>query len=136
MMKISNFKTTIPQACRAKSSEFCTSKLVCLTDSGGGKSSKNRKLKQGRRTFYIASFNIRTMKLDEHLTNLENELQNIKWDVLGISETRRGGKAATILKSGHILFQRTSDVNVHRRCRLADPQEGKTSCYQDTGGLR
>ncbi|XP_071577202.1 craniofacial development protein 2-like [Temnothorax nylanderi] len=53
------------------------------------------------------------MRLEEHLVNLENELKNVKWDVLGISETRLSGEAVTIMKSGHMLLQRNSDINLH-----------------------
>ncbi|XP_071635060.1 craniofacial development protein 2-like [Temnothorax longispinosus] len=53
------------------------------------------------------------MRSEEHLINLEKELQNIKWDVLGISEMRLSGEAVTILKSGHLLFQRNSNENSH-----------------------
>lgn len=42
---------------------------------------------------------------DEHLESLENDLQNIKWDVIGISEIRRKGDVNMILKSDNILFQ-------------------------------
>lgn len=68
---------------------------------------------RNKKTIHIASYNIRTMRSEEHLTNLEQELQNIKWNVLGISETRLSGEAANILKSGHLLFQRNSNENAH-----------------------
>lgn len=61
----------------------------------------------------MGTHNIRTMRLEEHLNGLEHELQNIKWDVIGISETRMSGEAVTILKSGHLLFQKNSDTNSH-----------------------
>jgi len=53
------------------------------------------------------------MRSEEHQMNLEEELRNIKWDILGISETRLSGEAVTILKSGHLLFQRNSNENAH-----------------------
>lgn len=68
---------------------------------------------RNKKTVHIASYNIRTMRAEEHLTNLEKELKNIKWDVLGISETRLSGEAITILKSGHLLFQRNSNEGAH-----------------------
>ncbi|XP_070152510.1 craniofacial development protein 2-like [Polyergus mexicanus] len=115
-----NLKTIIPQASRAIHSESRTDTSVSLTDSGGGKSStKRQKLSKtkhsgrNKKMVYIASYNIRTMRSEEHLTNLEKELQNIKWDILGISETRLSGEAVTILKLGHLLFQRNSNENAH-----------------------
>lgn len=64
--------------------------------------------KQKPKKFYIATYNIRTMKSEERLVGLERELENIKWNVLGISETRLTGEATTTLKSGHLLLQRNS----------------------------
>ncbi|XP_072764659.1 uncharacterized protein [Anoplolepis gracilipes] len=69
--------------------------------------------KKRKKTIYIAGHNIRTLRLAEHLTTLENELEKIKWDVIGLCETRQAGEAVTILKSGYLLFQKNSDVNEH-----------------------
>lgn len=88
---------------------------VCPTDSGGGKNSTNQIRKSSRRKkcLYLATYNIRTMRLEEHLESLEKELRSIKWDVVGISETRIGGEASSILKSGHLLYQKNQEINHH-----------------------
>ncbi|XP_071646707.1 craniofacial development protein 2-like [Temnothorax longispinosus] len=119
---MSNSKTKLPQASRAERLESRTDTSVCLMDSGGGTNSmngrkrkRNAEHKRTKKTLYIASYNIRTMRLEEHLINLENKLENIKWDVLGISETRLSGEAVTIMKSGHMLLQKNSDIDSHIR---------------------
>ncbi|EFN65839.1 Craniofacial development protein 2, partial [Camponotus floridanus] len=57
----------------------------------------------------IATYNIRIMRREEHLISLERELRNIKWDIMGVSETRLPGEETTLLKSGHLLFQKNAE---------------------------
>jgi len=67
-------------------------KSVCLnSDSGGGKNSNKLKQRTMSRNvgIQIATYNIRTMSKIDHLTRLEEELKHIKWDILGLCETRR-----------------------------------------------
>jgi len=71
------------------------------------------------------------MRLEEHLTSLERELENINWDILGISKTRLAREATTKLKSGDELFQRNSDAThldgvallIHRRIKPSHQDE-------------
>ena len=58
--------------------------------------------------FYLGTFNVRTLNKDEHIEEIEEDLQNIKWDIIGLAETRRNGRAL-ILKSGNALY--TSNGN-------------------------
>ncbi|XP_030747131.1 craniofacial development protein 2-like [Sitophilus oryzae] len=81
---------------------------ICLEDSGGGKNSlapttKITRSCQRPHSLYIATYNARTLSSDEKLLELEEELKNIKWDILGISEARRIGEGQVILKSGNTL---------------------------------
>lgn len=102
----------IPQVSNAKRVESHTDlRSVCLTsDSGGGKNSINHKKqhKLNVTNIYIATYNIRTMSTPEILVKLEEELEHIKWDILGLCETRLPGEKTTTLKSGHILYQNNS----------------------------
>ncbi|KAL3287522.1 hypothetical protein HHI36_001991 [Cryptolaemus montrouzieri] len=109
---MSNFTTKILQASRAIGSESCTDASVRLTDSGGGKNSKETSAKDQRHfeKLYIATYNVRILRSESHLERLEEELLNIKWDILGISET---GELATTLKSGHLLYQNNTETNDH-----------------------
>ncbi|XP_070162999.1 craniofacial development protein 2-like [Polyergus mexicanus] len=106
---MSTFKTIIPQAGRTRCLESRTNTLICLTDSGRGKNSIQGQ--KSKKIILIATYNIRTMRLVE---GLKRELDNIRWDVLGISETRLAGEATMVLHSGHLLFCRNSEVNHHR----------------------
>lgn len=38
---------------------------------------------------------------------------NIKWDVVGLCETRLAEKSCTTLNSEHILFQKNNQTNCH-----------------------
>lgn len=106
---MSSINTRLPQVSRVNNSESHTEQSVSLTDSGGGKYST----KINPSYFYIATYNIRTMRTQEHLDELEQELNNIKWDILGLCETRLPGEKCTTLKSGHTLFQKNSEENSH-----------------------
>ena len=41
---------------------------------------------------YLATYNVRTLSDECHLVSLENEIEKIKWDIIGISEMRRPGE--------------------------------------------
>ncbi|KAK4873278.1 hypothetical protein RN001_015307 [Aquatica leii] len=72
-----------------------------------------RKQQGSTKRLFIATYNIRTLRTEEHLEELERKLQHIKWDIIGVSETRLLGENKTSLISGHILYQKNSDVNHH-----------------------
>jgi len=52
----------------------------------------------------IATYNVRSLSSEERLLELEEELKEIKWDVIGLAETRRRGESIKKLASGNILF--------------------------------
>ena len=39
-------------------------------------------------SIYIATYNIRSLSSEERLLELEEELKEIKWDIIGLAETR------------------------------------------------
>ena len=53
----------------------------------------------------IAAYNVRTLIKDEHMQELEDELNenNMKWDVIWLGEVRRKEESFTTLQSGHLL---------------------------------
>ncbi|XP_030765000.1 uncharacterized protein LOC115889187 [Sitophilus oryzae] len=57
-----------------------------------------------RRKLHIATFNVQTLPKDEKLLELEEKLQHIKWDVVGLSEVRRKTEKQIELKSGNLLY--------------------------------
>lgn len=76
--------------------------LIGMTAEGA----KNHRRRLGyhrRRQLQIASINVRTLLSDQRLTELEEELGKVKWDVVGLSEIRRRGEEQITLKSGHIF---------------------------------
>ncbi|XP_030745253.1 uncharacterized protein LOC115874286 [Sitophilus oryzae] len=100
-------KESVPQVGRTNVNSQ-TLKKVCLEDSGGGKNSlapttKMKRICQRPHSLYIATHNARTLLSDEKLLELEEELKNLKWDILGIREARRIGEGQVILKSGNTL---------------------------------
>ena len=54
----------------------------------------------------IATYNVGTLLKDEHVQELEDELNenNMKWDVIGLGEVRRKEESFTTLQSGHLLY--------------------------------
>lgn len=45
-----------------------------------------------KNNFYISTLNTRTLRTEESLQELEQALENINWDIIGISEVRRMGE--------------------------------------------
>ncbi|XP_030850228.1 uncharacterized protein LOC590229 [Strongylocentrotus purpuratus] len=67
----------------------------------------------------IATYNVRSLLQEERLLELEEELQGIKWDIVGLGEVRRRGEELTVLKSGHHFYhigkKNTSEAGGHKR---------------------
>ena len=55
---------------------------------------------------HLATYNVRTLSDECHLVSLENEIEKIKWDIIGISEMRRPGENVVELASQHIMFNK------------------------------
>ncbi|RVE42210.1 hypothetical protein evm_013143 [Chilo suppressalis] len=71
---------------------------------------KNLRVTVGRqKTLNLATYNGRTLRLDSHLAQLEEELNHIRWHVLGLSEVRREGEDMLTLESGHLMYFREGD---------------------------
>ena len=54
----------------------------------------------------IATYNGRSLSNESRLQELEEELDKIRWDIIGLSEIRRKGEEEIELNSGHILYYR------------------------------
>ncbi|XP_065064756.1 craniofacial development protein 2-like [Rhopilema esculentum] len=52
----------------------------------------------------ICTYNVRTLKDPEKEKELEQELIGFKWDIIGLSETRKKGEQLKQLQSGHVLY--------------------------------
>src|SRR5277367_5732341 len=71
---------------------------------------------------YIGTYNVRSLLGEDRLVELE-ELKAIKWDIIGLSETRRHGENMQKLVSGNILYtiwhakKKPSKSTLHRTLR-------------------
>ncbi|XP_041472578.1 uncharacterized protein LOC121421843 [Lytechinus variegatus] len=52
----------------------------------------------------ICTYNVRSLLGEDRLYDLEKELGNITWDIVGLCEVRRRGEHLQQLKSGHLLY--------------------------------
>ena len=52
----------------------------------------------------VCTYNVRTLKDPEKEEELEQELTDFKWDIIGLSETRKKGEQLKQLQSGHVLY--------------------------------
>ena len=59
---------------------------------------------RGVRSLNIGEYNVRTLLGEDRLLELENELNAIKWDIIGLAEIRRPGENVIKLASGNILY--------------------------------
>lgn len=106
-----DFKTNemVPQVGRSSHDKSHTRNRVCLKDSWGGKNSSPL---QNKFKLHLPTYNIRTMRT-EHLEELEVELSHIKWNILGLCETRLPDEKCITLKSGHLLYRNNREENSH-----------------------
>lgn len=55
---------------------------------------------------HLCTYNVRTLKSDETLESLLEELEGFKWDIIGLAETKREGDGLIELENGSWLFNR------------------------------
>ncbi|GFO44697.1 endonuclease-reverse transcriptase [Plakobranchus ocellatus] len=55
---------------------------------------------------YIATYNTRTIRQQDDLEGLLEELEQIKWHIIGLSETKRRGEGLSELPGGHWIFEK------------------------------
>ena len=75
------------------------------------KVAKNSRTKLGcLQNLYIGTFNVRTFRDDGRLAELLLELENIKWNIMGLCQIQWKGKRLLDIKHGHQLYcHATSD---------------------------
>ncbi|XP_059051337.1 craniofacial development protein 2-like [Achroia grisella] len=77
---------------------------------GRARGAKNPRATVGRQhSLTLATYNGRTLRLDEHLAQLEEELKYIRWHILGLCEVRREGEDTMTLESGHLMYFREGE---------------------------
>ena len=57
----------------------------------------------------ICTLNCRSLSTEDRLLELEEELQHITWDIVGLSEVRRKGEDFLDLKSGNMFYYQGTD---------------------------
>lgn len=73
-------------------------------ESGEGRNSLIKpQISKAKPLLWLCSYNIRTLLSEERMIELEEELQKIKWDVIGLSEVRRRGENQVTLRSGNLF---------------------------------
>lgn len=83
-----------------------------IHDKKGG--AKNLRYKAGcHSNFYIATYNARSISSEARIHELEYAIKDLKWDIIGISETRIKGENLAKLRSDHILFSRGNENDTH-----------------------
>lgn len=62
---------------------------------------------------YISTYNVRTLREQGKLAELEHELETtgFKWDIIGLAETRRKGEQLVQLDSGNVLYTTGNDTS-------------------------
>lgn len=74
--------------------------------------SNTQKEKQKRSSLYICTLNTRTLRTSESLHELELAIENLKWDILGISEMRRIGEGIEE-RNNYIMYYK-GEIAGHR----------------------
>ncbi|CAK1594245.1 unnamed protein product [Parnassius mnemosyne] len=57
----------------------------------------------------LATYNARTLRTYEKIVELEEEIDKLRWHIIGLSEVRREGEDTVILESGNLLYHREGD---------------------------
>ena len=63
---------------------------------------------------------------DDRLMELDTELKNIQWDIIGISEVRRKSTELATLRNGHLFYHVGNDDSQALPClsAVSDPEVG------------
>ncbi|RVE40675.1 hypothetical protein evm_014675 [Chilo suppressalis] len=79
---------------------------------GGAGGAMNPRVGHGyhnNRILALANYNTRTLRTDVKMTELEEAISKLHWDVIGLSEVRREGEDTITLDSGNLLYFREGD---------------------------
>ncbi|XP_072375998.1 uncharacterized protein [Diabrotica undecimpunctata] len=52
----------------------------------------------------IATLNIRSLSKDEKVHELEEDIKDLKWDIIGLAEEKRKEEECITLESGNVLY--------------------------------
>ncbi|CAH2090572.1 unnamed protein product [Euphydryas editha] len=69
----------------------------------------------------LVTHNVRTLRSDENIVELEAEMKSLQWNILGLSETRRQGEDTITLKSGELMYYREGDQQSQKGITVGGP---------------
>ena len=52
----------------------------------------------------VGTYNVRSLLNDDRLIELDTDLENTQWDIIGISEVRRKGTKLATLRNGNLFY--------------------------------
>ncbi len=108
-------KTTVTDKCNQRPSVPSSSR-VTIQGSGqldnGAEGAKNLWVRTGCQwKLKLCTYNARSLSSDDRLQELEDELDRINFDIVGICETRRKGEGCiTLTNSGHQFYYKGGDT--------------------------
>lgn len=70
-----------------------------------GRCKVDRARRAGTTEIYLGSYNTRTLRTEDDLEHLLDEINQIKWNIIGLCETKRKGEGLTELPGGTWLFE-------------------------------
>ena len=81
-------------------------------DDDGAEGAKNRWVRTGCHwKLKICTHNARSLSFDDRVKEFEDEIAKIKFDIIGIRETRRKGEGCpTLNTSGHTFYYKVGDT--------------------------
>ena len=100
-------------------------------DDDGTEGAKNRWVRTGCHwKLKICTYNARSLSSDDSVTEFEDEIARIKFDIIGISETRRKGEGClTLNTSGHTFYYKDGDTGHRGVGFIVNKKEGRRLPY-------
>lgn len=70
------------------------------------------RVKHTKMEINIGTFNTRTLRTEDRMEELENALNEIRWDIIGITEIRRNEEVLMERKNGYVLLHSSADKSM------------------------
>ena len=53
----------------------------------------------------VCTYNVRTLRKEDELGRLTDEVEDIKWDIIGLCETYRKGEGLSEIRAGYWMYE-------------------------------
>ena len=70
-------------------------------------------------TIYVTTYNVRSLAHCDDLKRLQEQLREIEWNIVGISETKRKGEGLTELEDGTWMYEAAKTEDAKNRKGMA-----------------